>query len=82
MLLVKLASMNVSYSNNIFHSIIPWKILFFIQIYCYPEVFLQPPFIAFFETSVLKEVRIYVRFLQNNITMLLIPKVHTKDSSS
>ena len=37
---------------------------------------------VFFETSVLKEAALYIRYLQDNITMLLIPKVHKKVSSS
>ena len=38
--------------------------------------------VVFFETSVLKEAALYIRYLQDNITMLLIPKVHKKVSSS
>ena len=52
MLLLQLASMNF---------LIPcdnWKTLFFIKFYPYPEVFCNCHVVAFFETSVLKEVRI------------------------
>ena len=35
-----------------------WKTLFFIQIYRYPEVWYNPGFAAFFDTSVLKEVHV------------------------
>ena len=35
-----------------------WKALIIIQIYRYPQVPLQPPYVAaFFETNALKEVR-------------------------
>ena len=34
-----------------------WKVLFFIQIYRYPEVWYNRHIAAFFEVSVLKEVR-------------------------
>ena len=37
-----------------------WKALFFIQIYHYPEVWYNRHIAAFFEASVLKEVRILV----------------------
>ena len=35
---------------------------FFTQIYCYPDAWLQPPYAAFVETSVLKEVHILCPF--------------------
>ena len=37
---------------------------------------------VFFETSALKEAALYTRYLHDDITMLLIPKVHNKVSSS
>ena len=49
-----------------------WKTLFFVQIHSYPEGFCKHHVVAFFETSVLKEVRIYVHYLHNNT------KVNTK----
>ena len=54
-----------------------WKTLFFIQIYCYIEVWYNRHVDAFFKGTVLKEV-FYIRNPHNNITMLLIPKVQNK----
>ena len=52
-----------------------WKTFFFIQTCHYPEVSCNRHVAAFFETSVLKEVRIlYPLYLHNNIIMLLIPQ--------
>ena len=49
--LIQIALMNASYSCD------NWKI-FFTQIYHYPEVWRSRHIAVFFETSVLKEVRI------------------------
>ena len=57
-----------------------WKALFFIQIYCYIEVWYNRHVDAFFKGSVLKDV-FYIRNPHNNITMLLIPKVQNKTSN-
>ena len=39
-------------------------------------------FVVFFETSVLKKSAFYICYLHNNTTMLLIPNVHNKVSTS
>ena len=46
-----------------------WK-LFFLKVCCYFEIFFNPHIVAFFETSVLKEVCI-LRYLHNNSAVLL-----------
>ena len=45
-------------SMNVFIPCDNWKALFFIQIYRFPEVWHNRHAAAFFQTSVLKEVRI------------------------
>ena len=58
-----------------------WKILFFIQIFRYPEVWRNRHVAVFFKIRVLKEVRIlypFIRYLHNNIKILLIPKIPNK----
>ena len=63
MLLVQLASMNVfvPYDN--------YKILFFMKVYCCCEVFFKRHDVAFFDSSVLKEVRIlYLHSSNTNVS--------------
>ena len=57
-----------------------WKLLFFIQIYCYPEVQYNHHVAPLFETSVFKEICIYICYL--SITKLLIANVQNKASTS
>ena len=42
----------------------------------------QPNVGAFFKTIVLKGVRIYLRYLHNNISTMLMPKVQNKASTT
>ena len=57
------------------------KALFFMQIYQYPVVWYNRYVAAFFEASVLEEVR-FIHYLWNNITVLLVSKVQNKASIS
>ena len=57
-------------------------VLLFMENYCYQVVWCNHYVDDFFETSVWKEVGILCPFLHNNITMLLIPKVQNKASTS
>ena len=59
-----------------------WKTLFFMQIYRKPVVWCNRHVVAFFEASVLKEVRILYPLSPQNITLMLIPKVQNKASPS
>ena len=58
-----------------------FKTLFFIQICLYPGHFCNHYVVAFFETSVLKEVRI-LYLLSPQLTPKPLPKVQTKASTS
>ena len=57
------------------------KTLFFTQIYLYPEHFCNHHAVAFFETSVLKEVRLLYP-LSPQLTSKPLHKVQTKASTS
>ena len=52
--------------------------MFFVQIYRYPGAWYNRHVAALFETSVLKTSAFNDRYLHNNITMMLIPKVQSK----
>ena len=58
------------------------KILFFEKIYRYPEIWHNRHITEFFVTNVLKKSAFYIRNLNNDITMLLIPKVQNNASTS
>ena len=58
-----------------------WKVLFFIQIYRHPGVFCNTMLLCSLKQVFWKKFVFYVRYLHNNITVLLI-KVQTKDSTS
>ena len=75
------AAKNSFLSDTFFVPWNDWKTLFFCTNLSLPRGLAQPPCAAFFQTSVLKEVRI-IRHFHNNITILLIPKVQNKTSTS
>ena len=56
---------------NIFIPFDNWKTLFLIKVYCYPIGFFNHHVLAFFETSVLKAVRI-LHYLRNNSAILIL----------
>ena len=58
-----------------------WK-TFFIQIYCYPEVWFNGHVLHSLEQVFWKNFTVHIRYLHNNITILLIPKVQYKTSTS
>ena len=65
---------------NVFYSVWELDTVFFVQIYCYPKALYNRHVVVLFETSVLKKSLFYVRYLRNNITVMLIPKVQSKQS--
>ena len=59
-----------------------WKILFFIQIYCYLEFAETVVLLCSLKQVFWKKFAFYIRYLHNNITMLLMLKAHNKVSTS
>ena len=58
-----------------------WKTLFFMQIFCYPEVWYNCRVAAFFWNKCFERSSHFISVIHNNITMLLIPKVQIETST-